>query len=261
MGDSLNSLDNSASSSNQPFTGDSSCGPNVTCAFAIWDPDDPSKFNSEGTYWTITQDEKARATTYSASTITSLQVSTTQRPSPITITKFLYATPSPNTTTNATRTSSQSSSAPTFAPSPNGPSQGAAAGIGIGAAAAVVTVVIAAFLLFRRRRQKLQQKRDSTPGLTDVKAPQDFDPESQALEEVQQPAVGELGIDPPTLPPRELDASPITLEIGSPKSPVEDAGEVGEPDVSVNKERLVVGPDATEDEEIRIGESIRTRDE
>ena len=108
----------------------------------------------------------------------------------------------------------------------------------------------------------------------DIKAPEELDPKPRVLEEVQQPAVGELSIGPPTVPPEELDASPMTLEIGSPRSPIEERQGIaepemspdeerviGEPDVAVDKERTVMAPDATEDEEIRIGESIRTGDE
>ena len=177
-GNSLASLDNSASSRDKPFTGDSSCGPNVTCGFQIYDPNNFSNFHAEGTFWTVTQNDNARGTTYSASSTTVTTFGTTiQRASPLTNTTLPYATPSPNTTTSGTRTSLPSSSTPTLLPSSSGPSQGAAAGIGIGAAAAMATVVLVAFLCFRRRRQQLQRKRESAPGLMDVKGPQDLDHE------------------------------------------------------------------------------------
>ena len=73
--------------------------------------------------------------------------------------------------------------------------------------------------------------------------------------------MGELSIDPPTLSPGELDASPITLEIGSPRSPIEKDRGTGELNVAMDEETRVAEPDATENEEIRIGESIRIANE
>lgn len=98
--------------------------------------------------------------------------------------------------------------------------------------------------------------------------------QQEMLPPIQQPAVGELDVDLPTIDPGELDASPTIMEIGEPKSPVHEERRIGEVEERVDQDSRTAVPGRTKDEdsaaerrdeaeaeERRIGESIRRGEE
>lgn len=108
-----------------------------------------------------------------------------------------------------------------------------------------------------------------SPGGFDGKGEQ-----QEMLPQFQQPAVGELDVNLPTISLGELDASPTIMEIGEPKSPVHEETQIREVKARVDQDSRTAAPcriadedsaagahDKTEDEEREIEESIRNGDD
>jgi len=147
----------------------------------------------------------------------------------------------------------------------------------VGVAGAVASLATAAFLIYRKRRQKYIQNRDSVMTLMGMQSPGGFDgkgEQQEMLPQVQQPAVGELDVNLPAIDLGELEASPTIMEIGEPKSPVHEETRIREVEARADQDSRTAAPgriadensaagehDKTEDEEREIGESIRTGDD